>query len=140
MLKHIVTLSAAALCASCAWGVGASQEWVKDYISRLNGGTNAVLSADAGTNGVFTATYELFTVAALVATNSAHATVTNGFTFAYTSNGVYRCGQQTIQATASNLVWNGVSSVVSEGFDTFSGNFSVFGTKIAPSRAREVAP
>lgn len=104
--------------------------------SGANGG--AVVSADnTVASGPFTATYELCTVPALVATNSVHASVTNGTLFAYVADGRYvnaPLGEE-IRATQTNFVWRGIGSSVVDGLDAFGGAFSVAGRFIAPSQA-----
>lgn len=131
----------AALCAArAALGVGASQEWVRRYVSGLTASTNGVLSADAGDLGTITARYEAFSVAALVATNAAlGCAVTNGQVFAWAGGGAYRGGGETVLATRTNFVWRGAQSAVVDGIDTFAGAFGVVGTMVTPTRAEEAA-
>lgn len=141
-MKTLIATIAAALCAAhaiAAASPAATQAWVKNYIEKLNGNTNGVISVDAGTNGTITATFELFSERALVATNcitSVSAPIMNGTLFSYVGDGTYRNRQlgETIQATRTNFVWRSRSSVVADGFDTFVGAFSVAGTTITPSQ------
>ena len=112
-----------------------SREWVRKYVAGVMG-TNRTASVTIG-GQTYSATYETSTVYALVATNSAHVSITNGALFAYAASGLYtnRVLGTGIQATRTNLVWNGIGSVVTNGVDTFPGQFGVFGTLIPPSRA-----
>ncbi len=138
-MRHLAFAALAALCAArAALGVGASQEWVRRYVSGLTASTNGVLSADAGDLGTITARYEAASVAALVATNAAQGcVVTNGQVFAWAGGGSYRGGGETVTATQTNLVWRGVPSAVVDGIDTFAGAFGVVGATVTPTRAEE---
>lgn len=135
-MKGIVTMCAA-LAAYWAWGIGASQEWVRRYVESMIGGTNRVVTVDTP-EGAISGKYEPYSVYALMATNSTHHTVGDGFIFAYAGNGIYRGCGESITATPSNFVWRVKTSVVVDGFDTFSGAFSVVGCKITKSEAEEV--
>lgn len=128
-MKSIVTAVAAAI-SICGFSITASQEWVKDYISRLNGSTNSVISVNSGEN-VYTVTYQLRTEHALMVTNSS-GTYANGTKFAYAGGGVFtnKVLGASILATSTNFVWNGIQSHVESGFDRFGGNFSVCGGMI----------
>lgn len=141
-MKRIITTAAAGLVASSVLAIGASQEWVKDYISRLNGGTNAVITVDAGAEfGEMRASFELASVMTLVATNSSSAAITNGTRFVNTDPGLYKTrtyGGYEITATRTNFVYNGVQSTVVDGLDSFGGLFSVYGEMVTPSRAKEM--
>lgn len=138
-MRHLAFAALAALCAArAALGVGASQEWVRRYVSGLTASMNGVLSADAGDLGTITARYEASSVAALVATNAAPGcAVTNGQVFAWAGGGAYRGGGETVTATRTNLVWRGVPSAVVDGIDTFAGAFGVVGATVTPTRAEE---
>lgn len=138
-MRHLAFAALAALCsARAALGIGASQEWVRRYVSGLTASTNGTFSADAGDLGTITARYEAASVAALVATNAAPGcVVTNGQVFAWAGGGAYRSGGETVTATQTNLVWRGLQSDVVDGIDTFAGAFGVVGTTVTPSQAEE---
>lgn len=114
----------------------ATQAWVKQYIAALNGGTNGVIVTEGG-GYRFEVVFEPADQYAIVVTNSTDATVTNGTLFAYTTDGVYTNGvlELAIYSTSSNLVYSGVGSVVTNGFDYFDGYFGVLGTRITQSQA-----
>ena len=138
-MRHLAFAALAALCAArAALGIGASQEWVRRYVSGLTASTNGTFSADAGDLGTITARYEAASVAALVATNAAPGcSVTNGQVFAWAGGGAYRGGGETVTATQTNLVWRGLQSDVVDGIDTFAGAFGVVGTMVTPTQAEE---
>lgn len=140
-MRHLAFAALAALCAArAALGVGASQEWVRRYVAGLTASKDGTFSADAGDLGTITARYEASSVAALVATNAAAGcAVTNGQIFAWTGDGLYRGGGETVTATQTNLVWRGVPSAVVDGIDTFAGAFGVVGTMVTPTQAKEAA-
>lgn len=140
-MRHLAFAALAALCAArAALGVGASQEWVRRYVSGLTASKDGTFSADAGDLGTITARYEAFSVAALVATNAAPGcAVTNGQVFAWAGDGSYRGGGETVTPTQTNLVWRGVPSAVVDGIDTFAGAFGVVGTMVTPTQAKEAA-
>lgn len=140
-MRHLAFAALAALCAARAsLGVGASQEWVRRYVSGLTASKDGTFSADAGDLGTITARYEAFSVAALVATNAAPGcAVTNGQVFAWAGDGSYRGGGETVTPTQTNLVWRGVPSAVVDGIDTFAGAFGVVGTMVTPTQAKEAA-
>lgn len=138
-MKRALILAASALLTVSAFAIGASQEWVKDYISKLNGSTNSVIKVDGGDGfGSMSARLEMANVMTLVVTNSATSAVPNGTTFVFTEGGVYRSGAQTIRALEDAFSWNDRTSVVTNGFDTFVGAFSVYGKMVTPSRAKEL--
>lgn len=134
MKKKIMAF--AGLLALGAFGITASQEWVKDFVARLNGSTNEVLSTEVDGCRV-EMSYQLKTERAIMVTNSVEATLPDGTLFAYTSNGVFtnKVVGSFIRATATNLVWNGIGSRVENGFDRFDGHFSVAGGLITLNEA-----
>lgn len=138
----------AALCAArAALGVGASQEWVRRYVS-TNAATasRAVYSWSAtngvatvvGSNGTDTVTIRglLREEYALVSTNGTPAAaaigVTNGTLFAWTGAGAFTNAAlgAAVLSTASNFVFRGVQSAPADGLDRIEGWFDVYGTKI----------
>lgn len=135
--------AAAALAAPCAFGIAASQEWVRQYVAGLNGGTNDTFTATTPGGTKITMTYELFTEAALMATNSANATVTNGTLFAWNGEGRYLNLNVppglTIQATTTNFIFGAAQSRVVDEIDTFvdadGGAFGVVARPITKSEA-----
>ena len=118
MFKALLTALAIAFTTSLfARSKAATEAWVAHYVSNQvsavtqtseNGKT--VLSVTENGNKI-TATIEDPTVAALVLHDCADILgrrgITNGITFAYTDAGVYRNGDNIIQATTTNLVLNG---------------------------------
>ena len=131
----------AALAAPCAFGIAASQAWVREYVAGLNGGTNNAFSVTASDGRTLTLTYELFTESALMATNSANATVTNGTLFAWNGEGKYlnALAGLAIEATATNFTFGASQSRVVGGIDTFvdaeGGAFGVVSRPITKSEA-----
>ena len=119
----------------------ATEAWVKAYVGGLNGGTNDTVSIDVGgTNGTLKARFEMKTESALMVTNSVLASVTNGTLFAYDAGGSFTNAAlgAHIQATASNLVWNAVASMVVDGVDFFPECFGVVGKYLTPTEAKEI--
>ncbi len=143
-MRRIAFMSVAALCAARCFGIAASQAWVISYVAGLNGGTNGVISVDAGNGRTITATYELFTEPALMVTNSANAAVTNGMLFAWNGSGAYvnAPAAKTVTATATNLVFGAAQSAVVGGVDTFAdapgGAFAVVSRPITKSDAKRL--
>lgn len=142
-LTAILLAACVALAASAA--NMASQKWVEMKLREINALVNRSVSpmaVDAGTNGTIYATFEPATVATLVATNSANATITNGAAFAWLGNGIYTNAQLgcAIFATQTNFVWNAVQSVVTNGLDTFvaADGFAVKGTYLTPTQAAPI--
>ena len=140
MAKIAIAIIAAALirATSAAPSPAATQAWVRDYMSRLNGGTNGTVSVEVAGGGTVMGEFYPATNAALMATNvlptrSAQA-VTNGTLFARIpgSGGIYTNAALTLAifATPSNFTFNGIGSIVTNGIDTFDGEFSVGGTRI----------
>ena len=168
MKKGIVLLSAALVSlASFGAGEGASQKWVKWYVEQYvaNAVSNAIensvatLVTNARTtesNGVRTVSvgegrsrmwfsYEDATINALVATNATEAAaafgITNGFLFVWNGDGTYVNGNGETIVTYTNrncLTWHEVDSAVTDGFETFAGNFAVLRTMLQPSVAHAV--
>lgn len=131
----------AALAAPCAFGIAASQAWVREYVAGLNGGTNDTFSVTASDGRTLTLTYELFTESALMATNSANSAVTNGTLFAWNGDGRYLNvpAGLAIQATATNFTFGASQSRVVDEIDTFAdaagGAFGVVSRPITKSEA-----
>lgn len=143
MRRIIVTIVVAASC-GIALAIGASQEWVKQYVSRAVAETttskdgNAVYKAGNGTNSI-TIACEPASVYALMATNvteSASAQgVTNGMLFVWEeATHSYRNATQSIESGTDRLTWRSIASVG----QTFPGAFDVVGRIIQPSVAKEV--
>ena len=153
-LACIIILAAAAFAPLCAaYGVGASQQWVRDYV-RTNAAGAATTSASktlysyAVKDGVatisvtnsagvsVTVSYEVADNAALVVTNCTDAAtskgVTNGTLFAWIGGGVYTNAVlgDAVTCTATNLVYRGVPSAVTNGVDRIEGWFDCFGTRV----------
>lgn len=152
-LACIIILAAAAFAPLCAaYGVGASQQWVRDYV-RTNAADAATASASetlysyAVKDGVMTVTasnaVDMVTLsgevpdnAALGVTNCTAAAVskgvTNGTLFAWIGGGVYTNAVlgDAVACTATNLVYRGVPSVVTNGIDRIDGCFDCYGTRV----------
>lgn len=132
---------AAALAAPRVFGIAASQAWVREYVAGLNGGTNDTFSVTASDGRTITMTYELYTESALMATNSANATVTNGTLFAWNGAGRYLNvpAGLAIEATATNFTFGAAQSRVVDEIDTFAdaegGAFGVVSRPITKSEA-----
>ena len=143
MRRIIVTIVVAASC-GIALAIGASQEWVKQYVARAVAETTttkdgaAVYKAGNGVNSI-TIACEPASVYALMATNvtaSASAQgVRNGMLFVWEdATHTYRNATQSIEAGTDRLTWRGIASVG----QTFPGAFDVVGRIIQPSVAQEV--
>lgn len=143
MKRIIITIAAAASC-GIALAIGASQEWVKQYVARAVAETttakdgSAVYKAGNGVNSI-TIACEPASVYALMATNvtaSASAQgVRNGMLFVWEdATHTYRNATQSIEAGTDRLTWRGIASVG----QTFPGAFDVVGRIIQPSVAQEV--
>lgn len=134
-MKKMFGILFAAVAVAVAAEPAPSREWVRRYVAGVMG-TNRTASVTIGSK-TYSASYETCSVYALVATNSVHSTITNGVVFAYVDAGRYTNGVvgAGIQATPTNLVWNGVGSSVVNGIDTFANGFGVFGTLITPTHA-----
>ncbi len=151
-LACTIILAAAALALPrAARAVGASQQWVRDYV-RTNM-ANAASIADetrysyAVKDGVMTVSAsnsedvvtlrgEIPDLEALGVTNcTAAATargVTNGTLFAWVGGGVYTNATlgEAVLCTATNLVYGGVASVATNGVDRIEGWFECYGVRI----------
>lgn len=144
----IIILAMAASAPLCAaYGIGASQEWVRDYVrtntSSLAGGAYSVedgvatMSVTNAAGTVATLTSEIADSAAVCATNCTDAAtalgVTNGTLFAWIGEGVYTNAPlgEAVTCTATNLVFRGVGSAVSAaGLDHVEGWCDLFGTRV----------
>ncbi len=131
----------------------ATEAWVEQYVSnQLSAVTqkreNGVTTLSITENGSrITATIEDPTVMALVLDECAEilklSGVTNGITFAYVDNGLYRAGANNIQATSTNLVLNGrYNSREFDGrcyfVDGYTQIAKVYWTMIQPCEAAEL--
>ena len=133
--------------------------YVECYVSNAIANSVASLVANAKTttsNGVTTVSvgegknrmwfsYEEASVDALVATNATDAAsefgITNGFLFVWDGDGTYINGNGETIITYTNrncLTWHEIDSVVTNGFETFEGNFAVLRTMLQPSIALAV--
>lgn len=146
-MKKVLVMAALAASALAATAANmASQPWVLMKLDELRaefGVTKAVspMAVDAGTNGTVFAFFEPADVAALVATNSASAVVTNGAMFAWVGDGVYtNSALGAVTATQTNFVYMGIGSSVLDGLDTFPGvgGFALTGTYITPTDAKAI--
>lgn len=143
-MKKIITTAIVASSCCVALAIGASQEWVKQYVARAvsetttaaNGAT--VFKSGTGRSEISIVS-EPATVFAIMATNvtaSASAQgVRNGMYFVWEeATHTYRNATQSIEAGASCLTWRGIASVG----QSFPGAFDVVGRIIQPSVAQEV--
>lgn len=152
-LGGIIILAAAAFALPrAAYGVGASQQWVRDYV-RTNAADAATATASetlysyAVKDGVMTVTAsnaeDVVTISgeipdneALGVTNCTAAAVsrgvTNGTLFAWIGGGVYTNAVlgDAVACTATNLVYRGVQSAVTNGYDRIEGWFDCYGVRI----------
>ena len=146
-MKRLVVMAAAACAAFSAFGIAASQAWVSNYVASVaasvQAGTYAVstngsmvVTANGGMDGEMRLVVEDFTDAALVATNclpqAVSAGVTNGLLFVWNGAGAYVNPAGTVSCTPTNLVWNGVSSITTNGVERFEGWFDAYGGIIQP--------
>lgn len=142
MKKNLITVFAACAC-GLALAIGATQEWVMDYVARTmpvqsNTVYGTSYTSGSGTHAV-TLTKETPSVYALMATNATVSAtalgVTNGMYFVWNETShSYTNRTQTITATSSNLVWRTHSTT---NFN-FSGYFAVVGRIIQPTFSQEV--
>ena len=149
-MSNIGCLLFVAMCAAKCFGIAASQAWVTNYVAQAiatsraelvatatvtatNGATDIVVGAGVGRVRVVV---EDASDAALLATNctaSANASgVTNGCLFVWNGAGAYINPAGTVSCTSSNLVWEGVGSVRTNGVERFSGWFDAYGVLIQP--------
>lgn len=150
-LVYIAMAAFAPLCA--AYGVGASQQWVRDYV-RTNAASGAATASASKTlysyavkDGVMTIVAsnsvdmvmlsgEVPDNAALGVTNCTAAAVSNGVTngtlFAWIGGGVYTNAVlgEAVTCTATNLVYRGVPSAITNGIDRIDGWFDCYGTRV----------
>lgn len=150
-LACIIILAAAAFAPLCAaYGVGASQEWVRDYVRTNAAGASslasgaysvvdgvATISVTNAAGTVATLTAEIADSAAVCATNCTDAAtalgVTNGTLFAWIGEGVYTNAAlgEAVTCTATNLVFRGVGSAAdADGLDHVEGWCDLFGTRV----------
>ena len=147
-MRHLAFAALAALCAArAALGIGASQEWVRRYVSTNAATASSAVYSWSATNGVVTVvgSNETDTVTirglireeyALVSTNctteASGIGVTNGTIFAWTGAGAFTNAAlgAAVFSTASNFVFRGVNSAIVDGLDRIEGWFDVYGTKI----------
>ena len=143
----------AAMCAAECFGIAASQAWVTNYVAEAIASSRAELEATATvttSNGVteisvgsgrnaMRLVYENPTDAALEATNCTAAAiqqgVTNGTLFVWNAMGTYENPNGAIAATPTNLVYSGVGSVATNGFERFAGWFDAYGVLIQPGKS-----
>ena len=148
----ILAAIAAALLPRQVFAIAASQAWVANYVSNYVAGTASevragtatthsngytIVSSPVGTTGrSVRAVIQDSTDPALRATNCTSAAVsqgvTNGLYFVWNGAGEYINPVGAVTATPSNLVYSGVSSVYTNGFDHFAGLFDVKGVLIQP--------
>lgn len=147
MRKLAIVLTAKLCLAShLAFGIAASQAWVENYVSNyvartaaeVQAGTTVVSSngkmvvtANPGCTNEMRLVIQDFTDAALVATNCTASAisqgVTNGCVFVWNGAGAYINPNGAISCTSSNLVYSGVGSVATNGFERIAGWFDVYG-------------
>ena len=121
MLKPLLTALAIVITANAlAASKAATEAWVMNYVSNqvaavkstlkesYENGVRTLSVSENGTNVVVK--IENPTVNALILKECADSLIlggiTNGITFAYTDNGIYKSGANTIKATSTNLVLN----------------------------------
>ena len=152
MMRNLVFVFAA-MCAAECFGIAASQAWVTNYVAEAIASSRAELEATATvttSNGVteisvgsgrnaMRLVYENPTDAALEATNCTAAAiqqgVTNGTLFVWNAMGTYENPNGAIAATPTNLVYSGVGSVATNGFERFAGWFDAYGVLIQPGKS-----
>lgn len=156
-LACIIILAAAAFAPLCAaYGIGASQQWVRDYVrTNAAAGASEMLYSYEVTNGVMTIvasnSVDMVTLsgevpdnAALGVTNCTAAAVskgvTNGTLFAWIGRGVYTNAVlgDAVTCTATNLVYRGVPSVVTNGVDRIEGWFECYLTRVTNTTRDEI--
>ena len=147
-MRHLAFAALAALCAArAALGIGASQEWVRRYVSTNAATASSAVYSWSATNGVVTVVgsngTDTVTIRgllreeyALVSTNctteASGIGVTNGTLFAWTGAGAFTNAAlgAAVFSTSSNFVFRGVQSAPVDGLDRIDGWFDVYGTKI----------
>ena len=147
MKKAAIVLTAKLCLAShLAFGIAASQEWVTNYVEEVvtNSRSEAILdvSESEADNVIAIAyrdavlRYERPSDAALLVTNcTAQAGalgMTNGCLFVWNGAGAYINSLGAISCTATNLVFEGVSSIATNGVERFTGWFDAYGVLIQP--------
>lgn len=137
----------AALAARCALGVGASQQWVRDYVRTNAPAASTALFSYEVADGVakvsardgadeVTLSWEVRDGEALGVTNctpaAAAAGISDGALFAWIGGGVYTNAAlgEAILCTPSNFVFRGVSSAPTGGMDRVEGWFDCYGLLI----------
>ena len=155
-MRRMILAGAAAAAMRC-FGIAASQAWVEQYVSNyvartaaeVQAGTtvvssngSTVVTASTGTGSEMRLVVQDFSDAALLATNctaSANASgVTNGCLFVWNGAGAYINPAGTVSCTSSNLVWEGVGSVFTNGVDRFPELFDVLGVLVQPHTSLSV--
>ena len=150
-MKQLILIAAAVAAIRC-FGIAASQAWVAEYVSNYVGRASAsvqagttvsvsngctVVTANAGSTNEMRLVVQDFSDAAMVATNclaqAVSAGVTNGCTFVWNGAGAYVNPLGVISCTSTNLVWDGVGSVATNGLLRFEGWFDATGVLIQPS-------
>lgn len=141
MNKYLALIFAALAGAfSCAYAqatssAAASQAWVENYVSNAIASVRAPVVAQA-VNGVATMEIEGGTLtiyeptdAALQVTNSL-SSVTNGTIFIWNGGNKYINQAGAIEATKTNMVYQGVQSVEKNGLIHFENLFDVAGVLV----------
>lgn len=149
-MKKILVACAAFLAAHSAFAIAASQAWVTNYVAQALATSRAELESTAtvtSSNGVteisvgsglksMRLVYENPTDAALKATNCTAAAiqqgVTNGTLFVWNGMGAYINPLGVVSCTSTNIVFSGVGSVATNGFERFAGWFDAYGVLIQP--------
>ena len=147
-MRHLAFAAISAICAArAALGIGASQEWVRRYVSTNAATASSAVYSWSATNGVVTVVgsngTDTVTIRgllreeyALVSTNctteASGIGVTNGTLFAWTGAGAFTNAAlgAAVFSTSSNFVFRGVQSAPVDGLDRIDGWFDVYGTKI----------
>lgn len=152
-MRRLAIVLTAKLCLASrlAFGIAASQAWVENYVSNYAARTAAEVQAGTvtvRTNGSMVVTanpgganemrlvIQDFSDAAMVATNCTASAiaqgVTNGCVFVWNGAGAYVNPLGAISCTATNMVFEGVGSVATNGVERFAGWFDAYGGLIQP--------
>lgn len=156
-MRRIALTAVAALCAARCLGIAASQAWVAAYVSNYVAGSAAevqagatvvssngskVVAVNAGRPDGMRLVVQDFADAALCATNCTAASeargVTNGCLFVWNGAGAYASPRGAISCTPTNLVWEGVGSVATNGVERFAGWFDACGALVQPDTSLAV--
>ena len=147
-MRHLAFAAFAALCAArAALGIGASQEWVRRYVSTNAETASSAVYSWSATNGVVTVVgsngTDTVTIRglireeyALVSTNctteAAGIGVPHGTIYASTGPGAFTNAARPAagNTTATTYPHRGVNSSIVDGLDRIDGWFDVYGTKI----------